>query len=47
MLTVVWQRKLKGSDHLQNLDIDGDVTEIYLTEVGDVDWFYLGQNRVR
>jgi len=47
MNTGVWQRKLKGSDHLQNLQIDGDIAEIYLTEVGNIDWFYLDQNRDR
>jgi hypothetical protein len=47
MHTLVWQRKLKGSAHFQNLDIDGDIAEIYLTELGNVDWFYLDQNRDR
>jgi len=47
MQTGVRQKNLNGSDHLQNLNIDGDITKIYLTEVENVDWFYLRQNRDR
>jgi hypothetical protein len=44
MHTGVWQRNLKRSDHLQNLNIDGDITKMYFTQVGNIDWFYLSQN---
>lgn len=47
MHTGVSHRNLNGSDHLQSLDIDGDITKIYLTEMGNVEWFYLSQNRYR